>query len=320
MGKKHILVTGGAGFIGSNLVDELLSQGHQVSVIDSFSPFYDISIKRSNLKKAIKSDKFSLYEIDVRDSEQITEVFELNQFDAVVHLASKAGVRPSIRLPRAYFDVNVNGTLNILEECKQHNIKKVIYASSSSVYGNSRNVPFKETDNVDFPISPYAASKKAGELICHNYYHLYGINIFALRFFTVYGPRNRPDMGMYKFCKAITEGKTIQLYGDGNPRRDFTYIDDIVQGVTKAIEHVNGFEVFNLGESRTTSVKELIEIFENKLDKKAITENIDMQPGDVMETFADISKAKKMLGYNPQTPVEKGIEKLIDWYNSINSK
>ncbi|KAA3617040.1 MAG: NAD-dependent epimerase/dehydratase family protein [Calditrichaeota bacterium] len=310
----NILVTGGAGFIGSNLVDKLLDLGHRVSVIDSFSPFYDISIKRKNLESALKDENFSLYEIDVRDSENITEIFELNVFDVVIHLASKAGVRPSIRLPRAYFDVNVNGTLNILEECRRHNISKVVYASSSSVYGNNKNVPFKETDTVDFPISPYAASKKAGELICHNYHHLYGINIFALRFFTVYGRRNRPDMGMYKFCKAIDEGKKIQLYGNGEPRRDFTHVDDIIDGIIKSIQHVNGFEILNLGESKTISVNELITLFEQKLGKKAITEKIGMQPGDVMETYADISKAKNLIGYDPKTTVEAGVDKLVDWY------
>jgi len=310
----NILVTGGAGFIGSNLVDRLLELGNRVSVIDSFSPFYDISIKRKNLETALKSDNFSLYEIDVRDSENITEIFELNNFDVVVHLASKAGVRPSIRLPRAYFDVNVNGTLNILEECRRHKINKVVYASSSSVYGNSKNAPFKETDAVDFPISPYAASKKAGELICHNYHHLYGINIYALRFFTVYGRRNRPDMGMFKFCKAIDEGKTIQLYGNGEPRRDFTHVDDIIDGILKSIKNVSGFEIFNLGESRTVSVNELIKLFEENLSKNAITEKVDMQPGDVMDTYADISKAKKLIGYDPKVTVEEGVGKLVNWY------
>jgi len=314
MNKKNILVTGGAGFIGSNLVDRLLDMGHSVAVVDSFSPFYDISIKRKNLDYAHSFDNFSLYEIDVRDSELISEVFVLNHFDTVVHLASKAGVRPSIRLPRAYFDVNVNGTINILEECRQHNIKNFIYASSSSVYGNSRSVPFKETDNVDFPISPYAASKKTGELICHNYHHLYGINIFALRFFTVYGERNRPDMGMYKFLHAINEGRTIQLYGNGEPLRDYTYVKDIVDGVIKSLEKVNGFEIFNLGESQTISVNGLIKVFEDKLGRKAVTEMLDMQPGDMMETYADISKAKKMLDYNPHTSVEDGVEKLIEWF------
>lgn len=316
----HILVTGGAGFIGSSLVDVLLKQGQRVSVIDSFSPFYDIAIKRNNLSKASKNDSFSLFEIDLRDHEQVSEIFVLNNFDVVVHLASKAGVRPSIRLPRPYFDVNVNGTINILEECRIHGINKVVYASSSSVYGNNKKVPFKETDNVDFPISPYAASKKAGELICHNYHHLYGINIFALRFFTVYGPRNRPDMGMYKFCKAIDEGQTIQMYGQGKPRRDFTYIDDILDGIVKSIEHVKGFEIFNLGESQTISVNELIKVFEKVMNKKALLQLTDMQPGDVMETYADISKAREMLGYNPQVPVEKGVEKLVNWYFNENRK
>jgi len=223
-------------------------------------------------------------------------------------------------LPRTYFDVNVNGTLNLLEECKEHNIKKVVYASSSSVYGNNKSTPFKETDSVDFPISPYAASKKAGELICHNYHHLYGINIFALRFFTVYGRRNRPDMAMYKFCKAIDEGKTIQLYGNGEPLRDYTYIDDIVDGIIQSILNVKGFEVFNLGESRTISVNGLIEIFEEKLGKKAITNNTGMQPGDVKETFADISKAKEMMGYDPQTLVQEGVGKLVHWYLNESRK
>lgn len=313
----HVLITGGAGFIGSHLTEKLLEMGHKVSVIDSFSPFYDISIKRKNLEKAFSYDDFSLYEIDVRDSENITEIFVLNQFDVVVHLASKAGVRPSLMLPRAYFEVNVNGTLNILEECVRHKIDKVVYASSSSVYGNSSDVPFKETQNVDFPISPYAASKKAGELICHNYHYLYGINIFALRFFTVYGPRNRPDMGMYKFCKAIDEGKTIQLYGNGEPRRDFTYVDDIVDGIIRSIENVKGFEIFNLGESKTISVNDLISVFEDVTGKKAITKNMPMQPGDVMQTYANISKAKNMLGYNPQTDIPSGVKKLYEWYQKI---
>lgn len=310
----HILITGGAGFIGSNLTEKLLEMGDRVSVIDSFSPFYDISIKRKNLEKAFSYDDFSLYEIDVRDSENITEIFVLNQFDVVVHLASKAGVRPSLMLPRAYFEVNVNGTLNIMEECVRHKIDKVVYASSSSVYGNSSDVPFKETQNVDFPISPYAASKKAGELICHNYHYLYGINIFALRFFTVYGPRNRPDMGMYKFCKAIDEGKTIQLFGDGKPKRDFTYVDDIVDGIIRSINNVKGFEIFNLGESKTIAVKDLIKVFEDVMGKKAITKNMPMQPGDVFETFADINKAREILGYDPQTDIPSGVKKLHEWY------
>jgi len=310
----HILITGGAGFIGSHLSEKLLEMGHRVSVIDSFSPFYDISIKRKNLEKAFSYDNFSLYEIDVRDSENITEIFVLNQFDVVVHLASKAGVRPSLLLPRAYFEVNVNGTLNILEECVRHKIDKVVYASSSSVYGNSADVPFKETHNVDFPISPYAASKKAGELICHNYHYLYGLNIFALRFFTVYGPRNRPDMGMYKFCKAIDEGKTIQMFGDGKPRRDFTFVEDIVDGIIRSINNVNGFEIFNLGESKTISVADLIKVFEDVTGRKAETKSMPMQPGDVMQTYADISKAREMLGYDPKTDIPGGVKKLFEWY------
>lgn len=310
----NILVTGGAGFIGSNLVDKLLDLGHKVTVIDSFSPFYNVAIKRKNLERALQYDTFNLYEVDIRDHENLSEIFVLNDFEVVVHLAAKAGVRPSIRIPRPYFDVNVNGTINILEECKIHKIKKVVWASSSSVYGNNKSVPFKETDSVDYPISPYAASKKAGELVCHNYHHLYGINIFALRFFTVYGKRNRPDMGMYKFAKAIQEGKTIQLYGNGEPRRDFTYVDDILDGVIKSIEKVNGFEIINLGESHVISVNELVALFEKKMGKKAITQKFDMQPGDVLETYADISKAKRILGYNPSTPIEAGIEKMLEWF------
>jgi len=310
----HIVITGGAGFIGSHLTDKLLALGHKVSVIDSFSPFYDISIKRRNLQKALENKNFSLFEVDICNTDSISEIFVLNNFDLVVHLAAKAGVRPSIMLPQAYFNVNVNGTLNILEACVKQKINKVVFASSSSVYGNSSDVPFRETQNVDNPISPYAASKKAGELICHNYHHLYGLNIFALRFFTVYGPRNRPDMGMYKFCRAIDEGKTIQLYGDGNPRRDFTYIEDIIDGIVRSIENVNGYEVFNLGESRTISVKDLIKVFEDVMGKKAITKNMPMQPGDVFETYADVSKAREMLGYNPQTDIPTGVKKLHEWY------
>ncbi|RMG68942.1 MAG: NAD-dependent epimerase/dehydratase family protein [Calditrichaeota bacterium] len=309
-----ILVTGAAGFIGSHLVESLLARRVKVVGIDNFDPFYDRSIKERNLQAALADPSYTFREISILDQEALAALFEEFPFTHVVHLAAKAGVRPSLQQPRAYYRTNIDGTLNLLELCRQHGIKKFVFASSSSVYGNNKKVPFSEADFVDHPISPYAATKKSGELLCYTYHHLYGLDVFALRFFTVYGPRQRPEMAIHKFIRHIDQEIPIPVYGFGKPRRDYTYIDDILQGVVRSIERVSGFEVFNLGESRTTSTNELIEIIEDRLGKKAIREDMPMQPGDVEITYADISKARRLLDYRPTTPVEDGISKFVNWY------
>lgn len=311
--KKNFLVTGGAGFIGSHLVDNLLGESHNVVVLDNFDQFYDKEIKLKNISSARTFDSFQLIEGDIRDRNILEEIFSENNIDVVVHLAAKAGVRPSIENSEEYYDVNINGTLNILETMKKFEVKNLIFASSSSVYGNNEKVPFSENDFVDNPISPYAATKKSGELICHTYHHLYDFKINCLRFFTVYGPRQRPDLAIHKFCKKIMNGESIQMFGDGSTKRDYTYIDDIIQGIKLSIENLSGFEVFNLGESRTIELKDLISMIEKEIGKKAVIDKLPLQPGDVEKTFADISKAKELLGYNPQFEIEAGIRNFIDW-------
>jgi len=310
----RILVTGAAGFIGSNLVDKLLQTGHEIIAIDNFDPYYDRKIKEQNIAGARDYSKFHFFEMDITDEESIKNLFQKFPCEMVIHIAAKAGVRPSIEDPAGYYRANVLGTLTLLEACKEFSIKKFIFASTSSIYGNNKKVPFSENDFVDHPISPYAATKKACELLCHNYYHLYGINIFSLRFFTVYGPRQRPDLAIYKFFKLISQNQPIPLYGDGSTSRDYTYIDDILDGMLKSIQKVNGYEIINLGESQTISLVGLVELIEKILGKNADRKFMPMQPGDVDRTFADISKAKKLLGYDPQTKVEEGLMKFYEWF------
>jgi len=312
----NILITGGAGFIGSSLVDRLLQQGNKVVVIDNFDPFYDPTVKGKNLIKAQDFDQFTLYREDILNYDALEQITDKNDFEIIVHIAAKAGVRPSILNPHGYYQTNVTGTLNLLELCKKHNIKKFVLASTSSIYGNNKSVPFSETDIVDYPISPYAASKKAAELLCHTYYHLYGIQTHALRFFTVYGPRQRPDLAIHKFFKLISKNEPITLFGDGSTSRDYTYIDDILDGVLKSINIVSGYEIINLGESKTITLSDLVALIENVLGKKAIKKSEGMQPGDVDRTFADISKAKRILDYNPQTDMKTGLENFWEWYQS----
>jgi UDP-glucuronate 4-epimerase len=306
------LITGAAGFIGSHLTERLLQEGWTVVGIDNFDDFYDPCIKRSNIDKCLKDDKFRLVEADIRDNAAMNAVVG-EGFDTVVHLAAKAGVRPSIEQPLLYADVNINGTMVLLEAAKKQKIDKFIFASSSSVYGNNKKVPFSEDDNVDFPISPYAATKKAGELICHTYHHLCEISISCLRFFTVYGPRQRPDLAIHKFAALIEQDKPIPVFGDGTMMRDFTYIDDIIDGTVAAMEKCNGFHVYNLGESQPITVNDLIDEIERALGKKAIREYKPRQPGDVERTFADVTKAAKDLGYKPSTPLSDGLQKFAAW-------
>jgi len=310
----NILVTGGAGFIGSHLVERLLDDEHTVIVVDNFDPFYNPEIKEANILPVSEHPNYHLKRQDILHFQAVEAIFNEYDFDLVFHLAAKAGVRPSIQDPFGYQRTNIEGTLKLLELCKEHQVDKFIFASSSSVYGNNKKVPFSESDNVNHPVSHYAATKKAGELICYNYHHLYDISIYCLRFFTVYGPRQRPEMAIHKFTRLIDQDKEIPVYGYGEPERDFTYIDDIIHGMINAIDRVNGYEVINLGESKTISVNDLIQLIEQSLGKKAEKTMLPLQPGDVQRTYADITKAKALLGYDPHTDVEKGIEKFVKWY------
>jgi UDP-glucuronate 4-epimerase len=313
---KNILVTGGAGFIGSHLVDRLLAEGGwRVCVVDDFNDFYAPSVKRENVREHMKSASYRLYEADIRDYARLENVFREEKFDCIVHLAARAGVRPSLLEPMLYMETNINGTLNLLELAREHGVKQFVFGSSSSVYGINAKVPFSEEDPIRQPISPYAATKAAGELICHTYSHLYGIRCVCLRFFTVYGARQRPDLAIHKFAKLITEGRLIPVFGDGTTRRDYTYIDDIIAGVRSAIDfEESGYEVFNLGESQTVELNKLIALLEKELDRNALVDRQPMQPGDVPQTFADVAKARRLLGYDPQTKIEEGIKRFVEWF------
>ena len=307
-----VLVTGAAGFIGSHLCERLLGDGREVVGIDNFDDFYDPEIKRRNVADCLENENFELIEADIRDGAAMGDAAGKG-VEIIVHLAAKAGVRPSIEKPLLYADVNINGTGILLEAAREQGIGKFIFASSSSVYGNNEKVPFSEEDNVDFPISPYAATKKACELICHTYHHLYGMSMTCLRYFTVYGPRQRPDLAIHKFARLIEDGKPISIYGDGTMSRDFTYIDDIIDGTVAAIEKCGGFNIYNLGESSPITVNDLVVEIEKALGKKAIKEYVSLQPGDVDRTYADVSKAAKELGYKPATNIEKGLAEFVGW-------
>lgn len=313
---KHILITGGAGFIGSHLVDRLLTEGDwQVTVVDDFNNFYAPTIKRENVRAHLRNSAYELHEVDIRDRLTLKEVAAGKRFDCIVHLAARAGVRPSLTQPLLYSETNINGTLNLLELAREHNVKQFVFGSSSSVYGANAKVPFSEDDPAFHPISPYAATKGAGELLCHTYSHLYDMRCICLRFFTVYGARQRPDLAIHKFARLISEGKSIPVFGDGTTRRDYTYIHDIIGGVRAAIDYSDSnYEVINLGESRTVELRELISLLEKELDQLAVIDWQPLQPGDVPQTYADITKAKRLLSYNPQTQIEEGIHHFVDWF------
>jgi len=319
--KKNILVTGGAGFIGSHLVETLLRENAwNVTVVDDLNDFYSPDIKRANLASLRRSAEIQFFEADIRCGESLQQVFDENQFDVIVHLAARAGVRPSLTEPKLYVETNINGTVNLLELARKYDVKQFVFGSSSSVYGENEKVPFAEDDPIFKPISPYAATKAAGELICHTYSHLFDIRTVCLRFFTVYGARQRPDLAIHKFSKLIYSGQPIQVFGDGSTRRDYTYIDDIIQGVRASIDYDGSMhEVFNLGESETTELSRLIELLEASLGKKAIIERQPLQPGDVPITFADISKARRLLNYNPTTRIEQGIPNFVDWFKTTQA-
>jgi len=312
--KDPILVTGGAGFIGSHLVDQLLAAGEKVVVVDDFNDFYDPAIKRANVARHVGQPGYALFEDDIRDPACFERIFTRLRPAKVVHLAARAGVRPSLAEPLLYEATNIQGTLHLLEACRRYGVDKLVFGSSSSVYGENAKVPFSEADPIPGPISPYAATKAAGELFCHTYSHLHEIPTVCLRFFTVYGPRQRPDLAIHKFARLIEAGQPIPVYGDGSAERDFTYVADIVQGILAALAYDKSrFEVINLGNSRTVSVSRMIAVIEQALGKAAVIDRQPPQPGDVARTFADTAKARDLLGYAPDTPIEVGVERFVAW-------
>ena len=315
----HILVTGAAGFIGSHVAERLLALGHEVTCLDDLNPFYALAIKRRNLAEvsALGGERFRFIEGDICNRALVEKIFAERKVDQVIHLAARAGVRPSLQEPALYQQVNVEGTVNILEAARLHGTKKLTIASSSSVYGVQSNAPFRESEPVSRPISPYAASKLATEALGHVYHHIYGLDIAMLRFFTAYGPRQRPDLAIHKFAAMIDAGQPIPVFGDGSTRRDYTYISDIVSGVVACTDRPIGFEVLNLGESQAIRLDQLISLLESSLGKKAVINRQPEQPGDVPLTCADITKARRMLGYAPTTPIETGIPRFIEWFRRV---
>ena len=341
----NYLVTGGSGFIGSHLAEHLLKDGHFVINVDNFDDFYDYQVKIKNTLESVqqstdfefsdkendiqklvnqtKSENYILYYADIRDKKSLSEIFKNHKIDVLVHLAALAGVRPSIEKPLDYEEVNIKGTMNLWELCKEFGVKKNVIASSSSVYGNNEKIPFSENDNVDKPISPYAATKKCTEILGHVYHHLYGIDMIFLRFFTVFGPRQRPDLAIHKFTKLISENKEIPFYGDGSTARDYTFIDDIIDGVVKSIDFVekneNVYETINLGENQVINLNEMLSVIETELGKSANKKYLPMQPGDVQKTNADIEKAQNLIGYSPKTNYQNGIKIFVEWFLRNNN-
>lgn len=309
-----ILITGGAGFIGSHLTRRLLARGDRITVLDDFNDFYDPARKRENVGAFLGRDDYRLVEGDIRDAALVDRLFAEGAFDGVVHLAARAGVRPSLAEPILYEDVNCIGTLRLLEAARRHGPKTFIFGSSSSVYGINEKVPFSEADEVNQPISPYATTKRAGELLCFNYHHLYGLRTACLRFFTVYGPSQRPEMAIHKFTDLLAKGRPVPMFGDGSSRRDYTYIDDIVDGIVASLDLAPGFEILNLGGAETTSLKELIETLAAELAVEPLIEYLPPQPGDVPITYADVSKAARLLGYQPKVPIREGLRRFVAWY------
>ncbi|HEX7091102.1 MAG TPA: NAD-dependent epimerase/dehydratase family protein [Longimicrobiales bacterium] len=319
--RERVLVTGGAGFIGSHLVERLLARGDRVIAVDNFDPFYSPEEKRRNLSAALENPAFHLVVADCADPAQLRDALDDEPIDAIVHLAAKAGVRPSLQDPLGYARANIIATQALLELARQRGIRRFIFGSSSSVYGNRADIPFSEDDRADRPVSPYAATKRAGEVLCHTYAHLYGMRIIALRFFTVYGPRQRPDLAIRKFATLMLRGEPVPVFGDGSAERDYTWIDDILDGVLAAMEWTAApdpaFEIVNLGESRTTSVRRLVELIADSLRIEPRIAHHPPQPGDVLRTCADLSKAARLLGYQPKVPVEVGIPRFVEWIRAL---
>ena len=310
----HVLVTGGAGFIGSHLTHRLLGRGDRVTVLDDFNDFYDPARKRANVAPFLMKPEYELVEGDLRDADLVEDLFKRGSFDIVVHLAARAGVRPSLQEPILYEDTNCIGTLRLLEASRRWGPEKFIFGSSSSVYGINEKVPFAETDEINQPISPYATTKRTGELLCYNYNHLYGMRIACLRFFTVYGPAQRPEMAIHKFTDLLARGQAVTMYGDGGSRRDYTYVDDIIDGVVASMDLAPPFEILNLGGADTTSLSDLIHWIAEELEVEPIIETLADQPGDVPITYADVTKAAEVLGYSPKVPIREGLRRFVAWY------
>jgi len=316
---KNVLVTGAAGFIGSHLCDALLARGDRVAGIDCFDSFYDPAVKRRNIADASRSDRFTLHEIDITDEAALNAVFEKERPDVVVHLAARAGVRPSLENPNLYHRVNIIGSQHILDACRAYPVSHLVFASSSSVYGGIKETPFLETMTCDRPVSPYAATKRMNELMAHVCHHVYGLKVTLLRFFTVYGPRQRPEMAIHMFTRLLHEGKPIPMFGDGSARRDYTYIDDILDGLLKSVDTPLDYEIFNLGESHTTSLKALIDLLAETFDRPVNIRELPFPASDMVATFADITKAREMLGYDPKTTMREGLMKFAAWYRETNT-
>ena len=315
----NFLVTGGVGFIGSHVCERLLEAGHAVCALDDLNDFYDPAIKQSTLRELqSRAQSFSFVHADITNRGEVDEIFGSMAFDQIIHLAARAGVRPSLENPALYQRVNVEGTVNVLESAREHSVKKITIASSSSVYGVNSKVPFSEADPIFNAISPYAASKLACEALGHVYHHVHGMDVCMLRFFTVYGPRQRPDLAIHKFARLMQSGQPIPVFGDGNTSRDYTYVDDTVDGVIAATEKEFGYEIINLGESQTVELDRLIELIEQAMGEKAEINRQPAQPGDVPITFANIEKAQRLLGYNPQVKIEDGIPRFIEWFRQQN--
>jgi UDP-glucuronate 4-epimerase len=310
----HVLVTGGAGFIGSHLTRRLLERGDRVTALDDFNDFYDPARKRRNVAAFLGRPEHRLVEGDIRDADLVENLFRDGRFDAVVHLAARAGVRPSLDEPILYEDVNCIGTLRLLEAARRHGPEVFIFGSSSSVYGINRKVPFAEDDEVNQPISPYATTKRAGELLCFNYHHLYRLRVACLRFFTVYGPAQRPEMAIHKFTDLLARGEEVPIYGDGSTRRDYTYVDDIVDGLVAALDLAPGFEILNLGGADTTALLDLVHWLAGELEVEPRLRFLPEQPGDVPITYADVAKARRLLGYAPKVPIREGLRRFVAWY------
>ncbi len=313
---QHVLLTGGAGFIGSHVTRRLLERGDRVTVLDDFNDFYDPARKRVNVAPWLSHPGYGLVEGDIRDANLVETLFRDRRFDGVIHLAARAGVRPSLREPILYEDVNCIGTLRLLEAARHHGPRNFVFGSSSSVYGINTKVPFAEADEVNQPISPYATTKRAGELLCFNYHHLYGMRCSCLRFFTVYGPAQRPEMAIHKFTELIARGAVLPIYGDGSTRRDYTYVDDIVDGILAALDLAPGFEILNLGGAETTALIDLVRWIGEDLGVEPKLDFQPEQPGDVPITFADVEKAKRVLGYAPKVHIRDGVRRFVDWYRA----
>ncbi len=317
---RHILITGGAGFIGSHLTARLLAGGDRVTALDDFNAVYDPARKRRNVAPFLAQPSYRLVTGDIRDQALVGKLFADSGFDAVIHLAARAGVRPSLREPILYEEVNCIGTLVLLEAARRHGPQSFVFGSSSSVYGINRKVPFAESDEVNQPISPYATTKRTGELLCFNYHHLYGFRTSCLRFFTVYGPAQRPEMAIHKFTDSIARGRPVTLYGDGSTRRDYTYVDDIVDGILAALALDPGFEILNLGGAETTALADLVRWIGEELGVTPQIEHQPEQPGDVPITYADVSKARRLLGYSPKVPIREGIRRFVAWYRETAAR